>query len=153
MKPSDQAYEFIKSYEGLRLMAYPDPGSENGLPITIGYGTTMYDDGRKPKLGDVITKDRALQLLKWEVDNKAKSLDAFINGVPLTQNMYDSLCSLIYNIGVGGFQKSTLLKKIKINPSDPSIEHEFLRWNKNNGKAMNGLTKRRQNESDLYFSP
>lgn len=151
MKPSNICYDLIKSFEGLSLLAYKDPGSPDGLPITIGFGTTMYDDGRKVKLGDVITKERAESLLQWEINNKAKSVDAFLKGINISQHGFDALTSFAYNCGVGNLQKSTLLRKVKANPQDPSIEAEFMRWNKAAGKIMNGLTKRRQKESDLYF--
>lgn len=151
MTPSRDCYELIKSFEGLSLAAYKDPGSANGLPITIGYGTTMYDDGRKPKLGDVITKDRAQFLLEWEVNNKAKSVAAFLSKTNIKQCQFDGCVSFAYNCGVGAFQRSTLLKKIKANPNDPSIRAEFLKWNKAGGKTMKGLIRRRTAEADLYF--
>ncbi len=150
MQISPKGIALIKEFEGCILTAYKDPGAENGLPITIGIGSTMYTDGSKIKLGDVITQEKAEQLLAWEVGNKASVLNG--NGIKVNQNQFDSLCSFIFNIGVGAFNKSTLLKKVKANPNDPTIANEFLKWNKNNGKVMKGLTRRRQAESDLYFA-
>jgi lysozyme len=60
--------------------------------------------------------------------------------------------SFCYNLGPANLKSSTLLKKANVNPNDPTIAQEFLKWNKAGGKALKGLTKRRQAESDLYFS-
>lgn len=149
MTISNNGILLIKKFEGFVAKAYKDPGSSNGLPITIGYGSTMYKDGSKIKLGDVISEPDATELLKWEVDNKTAVLNSY--GLKLTQNQFDSLCSFIYNLGIGAFAKSTLLKKIKQNPADPSIRAEFMRWVNNDGKVMKGLVTRRTAEADNYF--
>lgn len=151
MKPSADCYEIIQKWESLSLKAYPDPGSRSGMPVTIGFGSTMYEDGRRIQLGDVITKSRADDLLQWEVDKKAKSVDKLLKGVKINQSQFDSLVSFSYNVGVGAFQKSTLLKKVKANPNHPSIETEFMKWVKNDGKTMKGLVRRRKAEVELYF--
>ena len=146
MKPSDNCYNLIKQFEGCRLKAYKDP-----IGIwTIGYGTIIYPDGAKVKEGDSITSERADFLLRWQVLTKSGEVDKVAKGV--NQNQFDALVSFAYNVGSGALKKSTLLKKLLINPNDPTIEQEFLKWNKAGGKELNGLTKRRQAESDLYFS-
>jgi lysozyme len=62
------------------------------------------------------------------------------------------LVCFAYNVGTGALIKSTLLKKAKANNADPSILDEFLRWNKAGGKVLAGLTNRRREEANLYFS-
>lgn len=151
MKPSQNILQFIASFEGLRLDAYVDPGT-GAEPITIGYGTTIYDDGKKVHLGDTITKERAEQLLEHEVNNKAQIVSGLTQNINLTQSQFDSLVSFTYNVGVWALQKSTLLKKVLANPHDPSIKDQFLRWNRSGGKIMKGLTKRREREAQIYFS-
>ena len=142
--------DFIKSFEGCKLTAYKDPGSKDGLPVTIGYGSIMYEDGSKIKLGDVITMQRAEQLLNWEISKKATVLSAM--NLKLNANQFNAVLSFIYNCGIGAFNSSTLLKKIRINPNDTTIKSEFLKWVNNDGKVMSGLVKRRTAESALYFS-
>jgi len=149
MTISENGVALIKKFEGFIPKAYKDPGSVDGLPITIGYGSTMYKDGSKIKLGDVVTEQQASELLAWEVNNKAEVINSY--NLKVNQNQYDSLSSFIYNIGAGGFNKSTLLKKVKANPQDPTIRDEFMKWNKNDGKVMKGLTNRRKAEADNYF--
>ena len=153
MKASHNAIALIKEIEGCELEAYLCPA---GVP-TVGIGSTMYPDGTKVKLGDTITEERAEELLMWELETKAASVRAFLNKVVYNQNKFDALLSLTFNIGVGNFQKSTLLKKVRQNPNDPTIHDEFMRWNKvRNPKTKKlevsrGLTRRRKLESALYF--
>ena len=65
---------------------------------------------------------------------------------------FDALVSFAYNVGVGNFAKSTLLKKVNANPNDPTIRSEFEKWNKANGRVLKGLVTRRKEEADLYFT-
>jgi lysozyme len=60
--------------------------------------------------------------------------------------------SLAYNIGLAGLAKSSLLKKVNVNPNDTTITNSFMIWNKAGGKVLNGLTKRRAIEAKLYFA-
>lgn len=150
MKPSDQAYKLIKSFEGCKLKAYKDSASV----WTIGYGTTYYPDGASVKEHDSITIDRADFLLRWQVLTKSGEVDQLVKNV--NQNQFDALVSFAYNVGTGALKKSTLLKKVLANPNDPTIENSFLQWNKARVKGvltpLLGLTKRRQAEADLYFT-
>lgn len=152
MLPSQKAVDLISFFEGLSLTAYPDPGSGNE-PITIGYGTTIYDDGAKVKLGDVITKERAKELLAHEVNKKAAKVNDLLTGITINQNQFDAIVSFAYNVGTGALQSSTLLKRVKANPNDPDIRNQFSKWVKAGGRTLPGLVKRRQAESELYFTP
>ena len=74
--------------------------------------------------------------------------------VPLAQNQYDALVSLAYNIGSGGFKNSTVVKYIN-NPDFHSsvysdLESAWRAWNRTQGIVSNGLTRRRQNEWNMY---
>ncbi len=140
METSKKGYEFIKSHEGLRLKAYRCPGGV----WTIGYGHTS-----GVKEGDVITNEQAEELLREDIKKIENKLNAL--SLNLTQNQFDALVSFIFNVGWSNFKSSTLLKKIKVNPNDPSIRGEFSRWVFANGKKLNGLIKRRKDEAGLYF--
>lgn len=152
MKVSQTGIDLIASFEGLELTAYPDPGSADGIPWTIGYGCTVYPDGTKVKQGDTISKENALRCLEYDVVKRADVINQILSLVSITQNQFDALVSFVYNIGVGGFKKSTLLKKVSANPNDPEIRKQFMRWNKNAGRIMAGLSNRRAKEADLYFT-
>lgn len=151
MTPSENCFKLIKEFEGLVLHAYPDPATK-AEPFTIGWGTTIYKDGTKVKLGDTITEQVADDNLEFEVNKKALSVNTLTKEIPLSQNQFDALVSFAYNCGLGNFQKSTLLKKVKVDPNDPLIGNEFMKWNKANGHEMKGLTRRRQAEVKLYFT-
>lgn len=158
MKPSKKCYELIKQFEGLVLTAYRDKA---GI-WTIGYGCTYYEDGSPVKIGDTITKENAIRLLKLIVDSFAHQVARLVT-VPLNSNQFDALVSFAYNVGLDidadniaeGLGDSTLLKLINKNPADPLIRQEFYKWNKitvNGCKVvLDDLVKRRRMEADLYF--
>ena len=143
--------DLIKSFEGLVLKAYVDPAT-GGEPITIGYGTTIYPNGVKVKLGDIITEDDAVEYLTHDVNKFAANVYKLLK-VPVNDNQAGALTSFAYNAGVGNLKSSTLLKKVNISPDDVTIKNEFMKWNKAAGKVMKGLTRRREAESKLYFTP
>src|SRR5690606_41468509 len=76
--------------------------------------------------------------------------NSMINPDRISDTQFSAMVSLAYNIGISAFKGSTLLRKVNANPCDPTIPSEFLRWNKAGGKVINGLTRRRQAEADLY---
>ena len=148
MKISKQGLDLIKGFEKFMPKPYID-----AVGIwTIGYGNTYYLDGQKVTMQDSpITEVQATILLETIFEKDfAKFIPQDVN-----QNQYDAMASLIYNIGAGAFNGSTLRKKVIANPNDASIEQEFWKWNKGrkNGQLveLRGLTIRRKKESELYF--
>jgi lysozyme len=136
----------IKRYEGLKLKAYLCPAKV----ATIGYGSTRYHDGRRVVLTDKLTNEaEATQLLLSTLNQFETVVNKNLPNV--NQCQFDALVSLCYNIGGASFAKSTLVRKAKVNPNDPSILDEFMRWNKAGGKVLAGLTTRRADEAKLYF--
>lgn len=148
MKLNQKTIDHIKSSEGLRLEAYPDPGSSNGLPVTIGYGTTRIN-GQPIKLETKITKAQAELYLKADLEVFADKVRKLIK-VRLNDDQFGALVSFAYNIGIGAFQNSTLLRLL--NTGDfKSVPDQLRRWNKNDGKVMKGLTNRREKEIVLWL--
>jgi len=144
----NKGYLFITKHEGLRLKPYLCPAK---IP-TIGYGNTYYSDGKRVTLLDKdITKQQAFEMFKEIANRFAKRVDELVTS-DINQNQFNSLVSFAYNVGTGNFASSTLLKKVNKNPNDLTLKAEFLRWNKASGKVLNGLTNRRNEEADLYFS-
>jgi lysozyme len=137
----------IKKYEGLRLSSYLCPA---GVP-TIGYGSTRYPNGKKILLGEKLANEKeATQLLLATLSPYEDAVNKHLPNI--NQCQFDALVCFAYNVGTGALIKSTLLKKAKANHADPSILDEFLRWNKAGGKVLAGLTNRRREEANLYFS-
>lgn len=148
-KLSNRGFHLITEFESLQLKAYLDPA---GIP-TIGYGTTKLN-GFPVALGMVINEPVAVALLYGHCNTLLKELEKYIiNG--LIQNQVDALCSLVYNIGMGAFEHSTLLSKI--NKKESITEDLFTRWNKIRNedgslKELPGLTRRRKKEFDLFVN-
>lgn len=148
MNLSKKGAEALKKSEGFRENPYLCTA---GVP-TIAYGNTFYLDGRKVTLSDAPIKraeadDLFLLVVKRFVNAVNKGLKVSVN-----QNQFDALVSFAYNVGVGAFLRSTLLKKVNQNPNDEAIAAQFLRWNKSGGKVDKGLINRRKHEINLYYA-
>lgn len=147
-KIGDKGLALIKSFEGFVGRPYKD---SVGIP-TIGYGATYYPNGKKVTMQDpVINESQASDLLKNMLGTYERAVDSYCVDT-ITQNQFDALVCFCYNVGAANLKSSTLLKKVNINPNDPSIRNEFMKWNKAGGKELAGLTRRRKAEADLYFS-
>jgi len=147
MKLDSNGYKLITGFEGLKLKPYLCSAR---IP-TIGYGNTYYSDGKRVTLLDgQITQLEAFDMFKEIADRFALAVNRQVKK-PVTQNQFNSLVSFAYNVGTGNFASSTLLKKVNINPNDPSIKTEFLKWNKAGGVVVNGLNIRRNQEQINYF--
>jgi len=140
MRIGQAGLSLIKDFEKCVLVPYKDSGGV----WTDGWGNTVDVD---PKCA--VTKEQADERL---VKNLAKVEDCINDSVTevLTQNQFDALCSLVFNIGTSAFKNSTLLRKL--NNRDKTAKDEFVRWNKDNGKVMGGLTRRRLAETELFVS-
>lgn len=143
MKASQEIKEKIKQWEGLRLQAYRCPAGV----LTIGYGHT----GSDVTAGMKITEAEADMLLDADLGYFERGVEQAFPG--LGQRQYDALVSFAYNLGLGALQNSTLARKVKADPGDPSIAAEFRRWVRAGGKVMPGLVKRREAEAQWYFKP
>lgn len=143
---SKEGLDLIKSFEGLSLKAYPDPGT-GGAPWTIGYGHT----GSDVSPGLVITEAKADELLRKDVARFEAGVRD-LAGSHGTQHQFDALVSFAFNVGVENLRRSTLLRKH--NEGDYSgAAAEFPKWNKAAGRVLAGLTRRRDAEARLYRKP
>jgi lysozyme len=145
MKTSNKGIELIKRFEGLRLKAYVCSGGVD----TIGYGTTILPNGIKVPKGSTCTKEQAEMFLKNDLEKFESGVRKLVT-VPIKQNQFDALVCFAYNVGLGALGKSTLLKKININPNSEEIESEFMKWSFAKHIQLEGLRLRRKAESELY---
>ena len=148
MKISENGLNLIKEFEGFSSKPYLCPAK---IP-TIGWGNTYYPDGKKVTLKDKpISEIEAAELLSYVAQKDFGDKILQLVKVPLSQNQFDALVSICYNIGMGNFSKSTLLKKI--NQGDfKGASLEFEKWNKSGGVVLAGLVKRRLKEKALFIS-
>jgi lysozyme len=144
---NDAGKELIKSYEGLRLKSYKCSAGKD----SIGFGNTFYEDGRPVKPGDTITIERAHKLFDFIIAKFSNKVSNLVK-TEITDNQKSALVSFAYNCGITNLMNSTLLKKVNVDPSDPSIADEFKKWTKAGGKSLPGLAKRREAEAKLYFT-
>jgi lysozyme len=133
--------------EGEVLTAYQDSAGV----WTIGVGVTSADVAFP---GNTITKKKSRELLKREIERTEKGVAPLIK-VPLSQAQWDAIVLMSYNIGVGAFAKSTLLKKL--NKGDYlGAADEMLKWDKAtvDGRkvVLPGLKKRRARERAMFLS-
>jgi len=137
----DAVAEIARS-EGCRLNAYRDIVGV----VTIGWGET-----RGVKMGDVWTQQQADARL-------LESLNEFTVGVKAkltrdaSMNELGAMVSLAYNIGLGGFAKSTVLRQHNAG-NFQAASRAFALWNKAGGQVIAGLTARRAREAALYLTP
>lgn len=144
LTPSRKAAALIKEFEGCRLTAYPDPGS-GGDPWTIGWGST----GPDIRKGTVWTQEQADARFAEHLEEFGQGVAQLIGKAPTTQSQFDAMVSLAYNIGLGNFRESTLLRRHK-EGAYAGAAIEFARWTKAAGKVLPGLVRRRAAEADLY---
>jgi lysozyme len=149
MKTNAAGLSLIRQAEGLRLRAYPDPGT-GGKPWTIGIGTTVYPSGRPVQRGDTCTAQQADAYLAHDLQVFERAVAEMVR-VPLTGNQFAALVSLAYNIGAQALRGSTLLRLL--NAGDyAGAANQFPRWNRAAGRVLAGLTRRRAAERDLFLS-
>lgn len=141
--------EIVKGFEGLRLNAYPDPGT-GGEPWTIGYGHTSAAGPPKVYPGLTITRSEAEETLKRDLAKYEKAVANAVTRTP-TSDQFSALVSFTFNVGSGNFRSSTLLKKHNAGDFAGAGE-EFGRWVYAGGKVLAGLQRRRRAERALYRS-
>jgi GH24 family phage-related lysozyme (muramidase) len=131
----------IKKHEALRLEAYlPTPNDV----WTIGYGHT-----KTAKKGMRITERGAEELLKGDIAWAEAAVRNRVK-VPLNQNQFDALVSFVFNVGETAFASSTLLRLLNQGKYQEAAD-QLLRWDKQKGKVLRGLTRRRAEERSLFL--
>ena len=139
MKTSNTGIELIKVFEGCELEAYHCAA---GVP-TIGYGHI-----KGVSMGDTVTLEQAEEMLVEELNEYEGYINNMVT-VPLQQNQFDAMVSWVYNLGGGNLKASTLLKVVNSGDFN-GVPEQIMRWNKAGGKVLEGLTRRRQAEADLF---
>jgi len=138
---SEGAVELVKEFEGLGPIAYLDAVGV----LTIGYGHTMgvYE-------GQTVTKAQAEQYLRDDLREAQRDVQALVK-VPVSQQMFDALCSFDFNLGANNLGKSTLLKYLNQGMYSAAAD-QFLRWDHAGGRVLKGLSRRRAAERALFLT-
>jgi lysozyme len=136
MKISDQGLSILIDREAKRNQAYLD---SVGVP-TIGVGHT----GPEVHMGLVWTDQQVMDALRNDLDRFEKAIGGCIADGVLNQNQFDALVSFSFNVGVGNFQKSTLVKKINLGDFDGAAA-QFDVWH-----IPPEITSRRNGEREQF---
>ncbi|ONN71745.1 lysozyme [Pseudomonas oryzihabitans] len=144
MRTSQEGIALMHHFESCRLVAYPDPGSKDGHPWTIGWGHT----GPEVKKGLVWTQVQADAAFLSDLEATESLVSQMVPNA--SQAEFDALVSFAYNLGATALRNSTLMKLYKSGDKRGAAE-QFLRWNKNDGVIMYGLTKRRTAERAMFL--
>lgn len=142
MEVSDEGITLIEGFETFSPYPYYCPARK----LTIGYGHVILPHESFSK----ITEPEAVILLKKDTSLAQSAISRAVT-VPLTQNQFDALVSLVFNIGIGAFTSSTLLKKLNAGDYD-GAEEQFGRWVYAGGRKLQGLVNRRTAEALLFAS-
>lgn len=133
----------ITSFEGLRTRAYRDPV---GI-LTIGYGST----GPHVMPGMAITEAQAESLLRQDVGRFEAGVQVYVGDAPTTDNEFSAMVSLAFNIGLGAFRRSTVLREHRAGRKTMAAA-AFLLWVRAGKRTLKGLVRRRNAERRLYLS-
>ena len=143
MQISEEGLSFIKAFEDFSAKPYLCPANV----LTIGYGHAILPDEQFTE----ITEEEAIELLKKDCTKFTSAINRLVK-VGLNRNQFDALISFVFNIGVGAFTKSTLLKLLNQGNYNDAAK-EFPRWSTVKGVPCNGLITRRQLEKCLFLTP
>jgi GH24 family phage-related lysozyme (muramidase) len=160
MKLGKAGLDLIKQWEGYHrelangdCRAYPDVGSADGKPYTIGWGTTRYQSSGLAKYGrnhvnlsDTLTKAEAELELQAEIRTIEAKLASEKFVTKLTQNQYDALVSFCYNTGFPAPQ----MRRLREGKFDEFKSFLLLYVKGANGKELPGLVRRRKAERELW---
>lgn len=136
----DHAAPIVKQFEGCKLKAYKCPAGA----WTIGYGHT----GPEVTEGLVWTQAEADAALQKDMTRALNDARKLIH-VGLNDRQMAAIVSFVFNLGIGNFKSSTLLKMLNAHNFAGAV-NEFSKWNKGGGVVLPGLVKRREAEAALF---
>lgn len=160
--------EFIARFEGFRAEPYND--ADQPPNATVGFGHMLHRGpvtaADQARYRNGMSRDEALELLQRDAAPCAAAVERCVR-VPLDQAQVDALVSFAFNVGVGGFESSTLLREInsgdlvkQLRAGDDGTRHAaqntirsaFLMWDRGNGAVLPGLEARRKAEAHLFMT-
>jgi len=143
-KMNVEGLELLKRWEGLRLKAYRDAGGV----WTIGYGHTSMAGKPLVYEGMAISEPQAEEILARDLRQYEKAVEENVK-VALSDNQFAALVSFTYNVGIGAFRRSTLLKRLNAGDYD-GVPIEMMKWTRAGKKRLKGLENRRAAEAGLW---
>lgn len=166
MRTNQAGVDIIKHFEQLHDGDETEIGLQPKLcPAgiwTVGYGHALRGADGKFLRGAAgkaeayrqhghMTVEEAEALLSADLDEFEDAVEKLVK-IKLSSNSFSALVSFAYNVGISAFGTSTLLKRVNAGRFYEAAG-QFSRWNKSKGEVLNGLTKRRKAERDLFLMP
>lgn len=152
LRLSSNGWDHIKKSEGLRLKVYK---LGDGM-VTVGYGHAERIRNTKLRVGQKITQEQAMNFLIKDVNVAAQGIKRMFKQweedgveIQITQNQYDALVSMAFNMGVSGLRRTNVVEHLK-NKDFEKAAHAI----KVTGisKKLPGLAKRRLKEFQMFIS-
>jgi lysozyme len=151
-----EALRLVSAFEGCRLQPYADV---IGV-ATIGYGHVVCDATDRPLRGPTglaqarakypigLSQGEACDLLASDFCQFAVGVERLVT-VALTDQQLGALASFAFNVGLGNFKSSTLLRRLNAGQYDV-VPGELAKWTRAGGVVLNGLIRRRRAEGRLW---
>jgi lysozyme len=147
MKISAAGVAMVARFEGCKMKAYRDAVGV----WTIGYGHTSAAGPPQVTPGLTITRDQAKDILANDLAMFESGVDALLRSAP-TQGQYDAMVSFAYNVGLGNFAKSSVLRLFNAG-DETGAAQAFGKWTKAGGRVLPGLVTRRAAEAARFMEP
>lgn len=152
---TQRGLDAIVRHEGLVLTPYKDVAGF--LTIGVGHLLTRSElSSGKIRLGleavkwdKGITREQAMQLLRQDLYRAEQAVFTDTGRIPLTDAQFDALVSLVFNIGVGAYEGSTL-RRLMLQGHLDQVPIQMRRWNRAGGRVIPGLARRREQEASLW---
>lgn len=144
MNTSQKGIEFLLAEEGFSPTAYSDGGF-----FSIGYGHQI-QPYENYLLNSHLSETQARDIFTNDLKAREQAVNNLVS-ITLQQNQFDALVSLVYNIGIGNFAGSSVLKSINTGAGQDTIKTDWKKWNKSQGSILDVLVNRRERELAMYF--
>lgn len=149
LRISKAGEDIIKEFESLQLESYVDTKDKYGEPIyAIGWGHTGLVDGNKIVKGQKITEQKAEELFLEDMKEFEKKVKHYVQ-VPLTQNQFDALVSMAYNVATANFVRMIEISELNKGIYE-KVPDAMMHFNVSQGRILKGLTRRRKMEANLF---
>lgn len=136
---SKQGLDLTEGFEGFSLVPYQD---------SVGVWTDGYGNTHNVVPGQPITQEKAEADLLRNVADAESTVNRLVH-IALSQEEFDALVDFVFNLGIGNFASSTLLKKLNARDIQGAID-EFVKWDRAGGVEVAGLLRRRKAEAALF---
>ena len=146
MKVNDKGFALICEFEGCRTEAYQDPVGV----WTIGFGHTSAAGPPCVGPGVTVTRAEATGILMRDLETFSAGVKSAITA-PLNDNQFSALVSFAFNVGLGNFRSSSVLRSVNACRFD-QVPADLALWVKAGGKVLPGLIRRRAAEAALFLA-